>query len=100
MTTPEYASEEPSGALRDPLLPDPLLPDPLPGPLPGPLVGVDWLAGRLGAPGLVVLDASVGAHRGAGGPRPPPPPPGAGGGGAGPPPPAPHTQDGGAAVNA
>ncbi|WP_078626727.1 sulfurtransferase [Streptomyces sp. NRRL S-241] len=66
MTTPEYASEEPSGALPDPLLPDPLLPDPLPGPLPGPLVGVDWLAGRLGAPGLVVLDASVGAHRGAG----------------------------------
>ncbi len=33
---------------------------------PGPLVGVDWLAGRLGTPGLVVLDASVGAHRGAG----------------------------------
>ncbi|MGP3688449.1 sulfurtransferase [Streptomyces sp. IBSNAI002] len=36
-----------------------------PGP-PGPLVGADWLAGRLTAPGLVVLDASVGAHRGAG----------------------------------
>ncbi|MFE5555283.1 sulfurtransferase [Streptomyces sp. NPDC056544] len=35
------------------------------GPLPGPLVGVDWLAGRLGAPGLVVFDASVGAHRAA-----------------------------------
>ncbi|KMO98805.1 3-mercaptopyruvate sulfurtransferase [Streptomyces roseus] len=34
-------------------------------PLPGPLVGVDWLAGRLGEPGLVVFDASVGAHRGA-----------------------------------
>ncbi|MGW4510011.1 sulfurtransferase [Streptomyces sp. NPDC004436] len=34
-------------------------------PLPGPLVGTDWLAERLGAPGLVVLDASVGAHRGA-----------------------------------
>ncbi|MCX5113940.1 sulfurtransferase [Streptomyces sp. NBC_00378] len=32
--------------------------------LPGPLVGVDWLARRLGGPGLVVLDASVGAHRG------------------------------------
>ncbi|MDV9202420.1 rhodanese-like domain-containing protein, partial [Streptomyces sp. Wh19] len=32
--------------------------------LPGPLVGVDWLARRLGRPGLVVLDASVGAHRG------------------------------------
>ncbi|MEU2395539.1 sulfurtransferase [Streptomyces sp. NPDC007369] len=31
----------------------------------GPLVGVGWLAARLGAPGLVVLDASVGAHRGA-----------------------------------
>ncbi|MFJ1612365.1 sulfurtransferase [Streptomyces sp. NPDC087228] len=36
----------------------------LPGPLPGPLVGTDWLAARLGSPGLVVLDASVGAHRG------------------------------------
>lgn len=33
--------------------------------LPGPLVGADWLAGRLGEPGLVVFDASVGAHRGA-----------------------------------
>ncbi|MGW5846709.1 sulfurtransferase [Streptomyces sp. NPDC055254] len=33
--------------------------------MPGPLVGVDWLAGRLGAPGLVLFDASVGAHRGA-----------------------------------
>ncbi|MEL5954469.1 sulfurtransferase [Streptomyces sp. CLV115] len=32
--------------------------------LPGPLVGADWLARRLGRPGLVVLDASVGAHRG------------------------------------
>ncbi|WP_406136550.1 sulfurtransferase [Streptomyces sp. NBC_01089] len=32
--------------------------------VPGPLVGVDWLAARLGGPGLVVLDASVGAHRG------------------------------------
>ncbi|CAM5577999.1 sulfurtransferase [Streptomyces avidinii] len=31
--------------------------------LPGPLVGGDWLAERLGAPGLVVFDASVGAHR-------------------------------------
>ncbi|MFK0219102.1 sulfurtransferase [Streptomyces vinaceus] len=36
-----------------------------PGPLPGPLVGAQWLAGRLGEPGLVVFDASVGAHRGA-----------------------------------
>ncbi|MFF8830093.1 sulfurtransferase [Streptomyces sp. NPDC015131] len=33
--------------------------------LPGPLVPADWLARRLGAPGLVVLDASVGAHRAA-----------------------------------
>ncbi|MEV6956423.1 sulfurtransferase [Streptomyces sp. NPDC051183] len=33
--------------------------------LPGPLVGGDWLAERLGAPGLVLFDASVGAHRGA-----------------------------------
>ncbi|MCX4773485.1 sulfurtransferase [Streptomyces sp. NBC_01260] len=34
--------------------------------LPGPLVGTDWLAERLGTPGLLVFDASVGAHRGAG----------------------------------
>ncbi|MFD7261190.1 sulfurtransferase [Streptomyces sp. NPDC059874] len=34
-------------------------------PVPGPLVGVDWLAGRLGEPGLVLFDASVGAHRAA-----------------------------------
>ncbi|MEU9250976.1 sulfurtransferase [Streptomyces sp. NPDC048270] len=33
---------------------------------PGPLVGADWLAARLAGPGLVVFDASVGAHRGAG----------------------------------
>ncbi|MGW0754097.1 sulfurtransferase [Streptomyces sp. NPDC002587] len=32
---------------------------------PGPLVGVGWLAQRLAAPGLVIFDASVGAHRGA-----------------------------------
>ncbi|MGC4950568.1 sulfurtransferase [Streptomyces sp. DT224] len=31
------------------------------GALPGPLVSTDWLAARLGAPGLLVLDASVGA---------------------------------------
>ncbi|WP_328899514.1 sulfurtransferase [Streptomyces sp. NBC_00441] len=31
------------------------------GALPGPLVSVDWLAARLGAPGLRVFDASVGA---------------------------------------
>ncbi|MFJ6481479.1 sulfurtransferase [Streptomyces sp. NPDC091682] len=40
-------------------------PEVLIGPLPGPLVGVDWLAERLGAPGLVLFDASVGAHRAA-----------------------------------
>ncbi|MEU1351877.1 sulfurtransferase [Streptomyces sp. NPDC005775] len=33
-------------------------------PLFGPLVDPDWLAGRLGSPGLLVLDASVGTHRG------------------------------------
>lgn len=32
--------------------------------LPGPLVRADWLAQRLGTPGLVVLDASVGELRG------------------------------------
>lgn len=32
---------------------------------PSPLVGGDWLAPRLGVPGLVVFDASVGAHRAA-----------------------------------
>ncbi|MFF5206981.1 sulfurtransferase [Streptosporangium sp. NPDC000396] len=32
--------------------------------VPGPLVTVDWLAERLGHPDLVVLDASVGSHRG------------------------------------
>ncbi|WP_405688927.1 sulfurtransferase [Streptomyces sp. NBC_00057] len=36
----------------------------LAGPLPGPLVRADWLAARLGERGPVVLDASVGAHRG------------------------------------
>ncbi|MEV5750916.1 sulfurtransferase [Actinoallomurus sp. NPDC052308] len=35
-----------------------------PGPF-GPLVTADWLARQLAAPGLVVLDASVGVHRGA-----------------------------------
>ncbi|MER5863382.1 sulfurtransferase [Kitasatospora sp. NPDC002040] len=35
-----------------------------PLPLPGPLVDVHWLAEHLGHPGLVVLDASVGDHRG------------------------------------
>jgi thiosulfate/3-mercaptopyruvate sulfurtransferase len=45
---------------------NPLVPiGPLSGPFCGPLVGNDWLAPRLGAPGLVVLDASLGAHRGA-----------------------------------
>ncbi|WP_405664049.1 sulfurtransferase [Streptomyces sp. NBC_01166] len=33
------------------------------GSLPGPLVGPEWLAVRRAAGGLVVLDASVGAHR-------------------------------------
>ncbi|MFB4423544.1 sulfurtransferase [Streptomyces sp. QL37] len=36
-----------------------------PGSPPGPLVGPEWLAGRSAAGGLVVLDASVGAHRAA-----------------------------------
>lgn len=36
------------------------------GALPGPLVGVEWLAARFTAPGTVVLDASVGAHRATG----------------------------------
>ncbi|THA74186.1 sulfurtransferase [Streptomyces sp. A0642] len=33
---------------------------------PGPLVDAHWLAARLGRAGLLVFDASVGAHRGAG----------------------------------
>jgi thiosulfate/3-mercaptopyruvate sulfurtransferase len=37
-----------------------------PGSPHGPLVGTDWLAQRLGMPQLVLLDASVGAYRGAG----------------------------------
>ncbi|GHF27244.1 sulfurtransferase [Streptomyces morookaense] len=44
-------------------------PTPTPVPplsLPGPLVTVEWLAEHLGHPDLVVLDASVGAARGAG----------------------------------
>ncbi|MEV7442392.1 sulfurtransferase [Streptomyces sp. NPDC091204] len=40
-------------------------PGPEAGPLPGALVGAQWLGERLGTGGLVVLDASVGAHRGA-----------------------------------
>lgn len=40
------------------------VPDAPVGALPGPLVGAGWLAERLGAPGLLVLDASVGAYRG------------------------------------
>lgn len=31
----------------------------------GPVVGADWLAARLGTPGLVLFDASVAAHRAA-----------------------------------
>jgi thiosulfate/3-mercaptopyruvate sulfurtransferase len=41
-----------------------LAPSPEPVP-PGPLVGADWLAQWLGRPGVVVFDASVGAHRAA-----------------------------------
>ncbi|MGW1229652.1 sulfurtransferase [Streptomyces sp. NPDC002530] len=33
--------------------------------VPGPLVSPEWLAARLGRPGVRVFDASVGAHRGA-----------------------------------
>ncbi|MFJ3960043.1 sulfurtransferase [Streptomyces sp. NPDC090036] len=61
MTTPQHATPEErpaEGAGERPEAP--------PGTLPGPLVGVDWLAARLGTPALVLLDASVGAHRGAG----------------------------------
>ncbi|MFF4248221.1 sulfurtransferase [Streptomyces sp. NPDC001822] len=36
------------------------------GALPGPLVGVEWLVERLALPWMVVLDASVGAHRATG----------------------------------
>ncbi|MEV7614974.1 sulfurtransferase [Streptomyces sp. NPDC089799] len=50
-----------------------MTPHPAPGPLgdapafpEGPLVSADRLAALLGDPGLVVLDASVGAHRGTG----------------------------------
>ncbi|MFD7001361.1 sulfurtransferase [Streptomyces mirabilis] len=42
--------------MTDPLRPDPLRPDTL---LPGPLVDDVWLAGRLGDPRLVVLDATA-----------------------------------------
>ncbi|WP_030709778.1 sulfurtransferase [Streptomyces sp. NRRL F-2580] len=49
MTTPQNAAPQ----------------EPVPGALPGALVGAQWLGGRLGTGGLVVLDASVGAHRGA-----------------------------------
>ncbi|MFE7748662.1 sulfurtransferase [Streptomyces sp. NPDC057428] len=41
-------------------------PDAGAGVLPGPLVGAEWLSERLALPGVVVLDASVGAHRCAG----------------------------------
>ncbi|MFJ7592168.1 sulfurtransferase [Streptomyces sp. NPDC097617] len=65
MTTPHHMTPEALPEARPEGLPE-ALPEALPGALPGPLVGVDWLARRLGAPGLVLLDASVGAHRGAG----------------------------------
>ncbi|MFD5408648.1 sulfurtransferase [Streptomyces nojiriensis] len=56
MTQPQDAASEARPEAR---------PEERPGPLPGPLVGVDWLARRLGAPGLALFDASVGAHRAA-----------------------------------
>ncbi|WP_327264414.1 sulfurtransferase [Streptomyces sp. NBC_01232] len=61
MTTPQHATpeERPAEGPGE-------RPEAPPGTLPGPLVGVDWLAARLGTPALVLLDASVGAHRGAG----------------------------------
>ncbi|MEU9375280.1 sulfurtransferase [Streptomyces sp. NPDC048255] len=80
-TSPNSASREPvpggsgaSGAAPGGAVPGVPLPGgtgasgsgPGAGGVPGALVGVGWLAERLGAPGLVVLDASVGAHRGAG----------------------------------
>ncbi|WP_405746868.1 sulfurtransferase [Streptomyces sp. NBC_01525] len=52
----------PGPALGDPQEPRSGPPAPR---LPGPLVDVGWLAQWLGAPRLVLLDASVGAHRGA-----------------------------------
>ncbi|MEU7724422.1 sulfurtransferase [Streptomyces sp. NPDC040724] len=69
MPTPENAAPQESapGAEDEPAA-GPLagaLTRPEAGPLPGALVGVDWLGARLGAARLVVLDASVGAHRGA-----------------------------------
>ncbi|MFC9243310.1 sulfurtransferase [Streptomyces sp. NPDC057136] len=56
----QYANPRASGLNAEGLA---QLPGHLPGPLHGPLVGVEWLAARLGVPGLVVLDASVGARR-------------------------------------
>ncbi|MET9688525.1 sulfurtransferase [Streptomyces sp. NPDC006514] len=64
MTQPQDAASEARPAIRPEAEPGARSHVPV-GPLPGPLVGVDWLAGRLGAPGLVVFDASVGAHRAA-----------------------------------
>ncbi|MCB5180375.1 sulfurtransferase [Streptomyces antimicrobicus] len=69
MTTPPTPApaaaglDLPSGPSAGPDLPS----GPSAGPdLPsGPLVGADWLAARLGTPGLVLFDASVGEHRGA-----------------------------------
>ncbi|WP_247597582.1 sulfurtransferase [Streptomyces sp. RKND-216] len=49
--------------MTPPESPRPHVPPQPPRPLPGPLVDAAWLAPRLGAEGLVVLDASVGVHR-------------------------------------
>ncbi|WP_328788756.1 MULTISPECIES: sulfurtransferase [unclassified Streptomyces] len=68
MTQPQDAASEARPAIRPEEGPEEeseARPEVPIGPLPGPLVGVDWLAGRLGAPGLVLFDASVGAHRAA-----------------------------------
>ncbi|WP_405790580.1 sulfurtransferase [Streptomyces sp. NBC_00029] len=65
MTTPQHATPEERPEERPAEGPGER-PEAPPGTLPGPLVGVDWLAARLGTPALVLLDASVGAHRGAG----------------------------------
>ncbi|MFJ3828694.1 sulfurtransferase [Streptomyces sp. NPDC090046] len=69
MTTPQHATPEERPEGRPEGRPEEgpgERPEAPPGTLPGPLVGVDWLAARLGTPALVLLDASVGAHRGAG----------------------------------
>ncbi|MFE5805424.1 sulfurtransferase [Streptomyces sp. NPDC056491] len=66
MTTPQHATPQHATPEERPAEGPGERPEAPPGTLPGPLVGVDWLAARLGTPALVLLDASVGAHRGAG----------------------------------